>query len=389
MLATAGALWSYLPFRAWLRRRIAEPVNRRVVDELKRRRRRLAKQQADVLLSAARDVLPEVVTSEVPPGQGHTPLWVVRWWYAAQLTVPRSLAAVVMLAVIVWNAEAYVALWHIPVGREGDREKLEPLLALIRAVTSIPRTVQEWKGPADVFESLRGALVIVIALSTAPLFLRLGAAMTEGGEQRRRRERIEKNRKFRTGDYVRRWPVVVLVVAAVQCARAHRRWAAKHPGDDVPRVSMRTVERVIWRAHRTRRGKARPHHERVLKAHTARVVGALWAAEAEQDSDPGRALRDLTIMLLVIAERYTEGRVGQLLDDEQIGDATAVVPRERLRMAAVGTVVVLIMAGAPVAGLPEAALTALLPVVVLVAVIAINRGKTPSPSELTDLVIPR
>ncbi|MBM4794812.1 hypothetical protein HXP44_22785 [Streptomyces sioyaensis] len=94
-------------------------------------------------------------------------------------------------------------------------------------------------------------------------------------------------------------------------------------------------------------------------------------------------------MLLVIAERYAEGRVGQLLDDEQIGDAVPVVPREHLRMAAVGGVVVLIMAGASVAGLPEAALTALLPVVALVAVIVINRGKVPSPSELTDLVIPR
>ncbi|WP_432141305.1 hypothetical protein [Streptomyces sp. bgisy084] len=389
VLVTAGALWSYLPFRAWLRRRISEPVNRRVVAELKRRRGELAKRQADVLLTEAREVLPAVVADKMPPGHGHTPLWVTRWWYAAQLTVPMSLVAFVMFALIVWNAEAYAAFWHLHVPREGDREAAEPLRALIRTVTSVPRTVQAWKGPTDVFKSLRGVLVIVVALSMAPLLQRLGAAMAEGGEQRRRRERLEKKRKLRTGDYVRCWPVIVLVVAAVQCARAHRNWATRQPGDDVPRVSMRKVERVIWRAHRTRRGKARHHHERVLKAHAARVVGALRAAEAEQDIEPGRVLRDLTVMLLVIAERYAEGRVGQLLDDEQIGDATPVVPREHLRMAAVGGVVVLIMAGASVAGLPEAALTALLPVVALVAVIVINRGKVPSPSELTDLVIPR
>lgn len=93
-------------------------------------------------------------------------------------------------------------------------------------------------------------------------------------------------------------------------------------------------------------------------------------------------------MLLTIAERYAEGRVGRLLDDDQIGDATPVVPRERLRMAAVGVVVILVMTGAAVAGLPEAALTVLIPVVVLAAVIAINRGKVPSPGELTNLIIP-
>ncbi|MBI0295037.1 hypothetical protein JBE04_11270 [Streptomyces sp. PRKS01-29] len=94
-------------------------------------------------------------------------------------------------------------------------------------------------------------------------------------------------------------------------------------------------------------------------------------------------------MLLTIAERYAEGRLGQLLDDQQMGDAAPVVPRERLRMLAVGAVAVLVMAGASWANFPEAALLALLPVVVLGAGMAINRGKRPTPAELTDLLIPR
>ncbi|MEU0839515.1 hypothetical protein ABZ370_08595 [Streptomyces sp. NPDC005962] len=94
-------------------------------------------------------------------------------------------------------------------------------------------------------------------------------------------------------------------------------------------------------------------------------------------------------MLLTIAERYAEGGVGRLLDEEQMGGAVPIVRHERLRMVVVGILVVAIMAGASLAGLPEAALGALLPVVVLTAVIVIHRGKVPTPRELTDLIIPR
>ncbi|MFF0435267.1 hypothetical protein ACFYU9_23965 [Streptomyces sp. NPDC004327] len=92
---------------------------------------------------------------------------------------------------------------------------------------------------------------------------------------------------------------------------------------------------------------------------------------------------------MTIAERYAEGRVGQLLDEDQIGDAEPVVPRERLRLVVVGFLVVLAMAGASLAGLPEAALVALLPVVAIGVAIGVNRGKVPTPGQLTDLIIPR
>ena len=183
--------------------------------------------------------------------------------------------------------------------------------------------------------------------------------------------------------------MVVLVLTAVECAREYKQLETAAPGDDVPRISLRAVERVLWQAPRTRRGKVRVHQERATKAHIARVVGALRAAEAQQDSDPKKALQDLTIMLLTIAERYAEGKVSQLLDEDQIGDAEPAVHREHLRVVAVGGAVVLTMTGAALAGLPEAALTALLPVVVVVAVILFYREKGPTPSQLTDLVIPR
>ncbi len=94
-------------------------------------------------------------------------------------------------------------------------------------------------------------------------------------------------------------------------------------------------------------------------------------------------------MLLTIAERYAEGKVSHLLDDEQIGDAPKVVHREGLRLLALGGVVVSAMAGAALAGLPDAALTALLPLVVIIVGILLYREKGPTPAQLRDLVIPR
>ncbi len=94
------------------------------------------------------------------------------------------------------------------------------------------------------------------------------------------------------------------------------------------------------------------------------------------------------VMLLTIAERYAEGHVGQLLDEAQLSEAR-VAPREGLRFVAVGATVVTFLAGAAVAGLPEAALGALLPVLAIGAAAILNRGKMPTPGQLTDLIIPR
>ncbi|MBO1333725.1 hypothetical protein J3486_21045 [Streptomyces sp. VRA16 Mangrove soil] len=113
------------------------------------------------------------------------------------------------------------------------------------------------------------------------------------------------------------------------------------------------------------------------------------AAEARQDDDPRQALQDLTVLLLTIAERYAEGRVRELLDEDQLENAEPAVYRERFRLVGVGTTAVLIMVGASLAGLPEAALTALLPVSVVVLILLFYREKGPTPSQLTDLIIPR
>ncbi|MCL7370520.1 hypothetical protein [Streptomyces ardesiacus] len=185
------------------------------------------------------------------------------------------------------------------------------------------------------------------------------------------------------------WPVVALLTVAAQCAAVLRRWEETQPDCQIPRVSVQPVERVIWRAHRTRRARARRHNERQFKAHAALVVGALRQAEARQDSKPGLALEDLTVMLLTIAERYAEGRIDDLLDADHLAGVTPAAPRERLRGIVVGLTVVLVMAGAAVLGLPDAALIPLLPVVVIFVAVVVNRGRMPTAGQLTDLIIPR
>ncbi|MFD9099062.1 hypothetical protein [Streptomyces collinus] len=190
-------------------------------------------------------------------------------------------------------------------------------------------------------------------------------------------------------EYRRCWPVVALLTVAAQCATVLRRWEETQPDCQIPRVSMQPVEQAIWKAHRTRRNRARRHNERQFKAHAALVVGALRKAEARQDSEPGRALEDLIVMLLTIAERYAEGRIDNLLDADQLDGVEPAAPRERLRMLTVGLVVVLVMACAAVLGLPEAALVPLLPVVVLFVAVVFNRGRMPTAGQLTDLIIPR
>ncbi|MEU5416684.1 hypothetical protein [Streptomyces clavifer] len=181
------------------------------------------------------------------------------------------------------------------------------------------------------------------------------------------------------------WPVVALLTVAAQCGVVLRRWEETQPDCQIPRVSVQPVERAIWRAHRTRRARARRHNERQFKTHAALVVGALRKAEARQDSDPGRALEDLTVMLLTIAE----GRIDDLLDADQLADVVPAAPRERIRAVVVGLTVVLVMASAALVGLPEAALIPLLPVVVVFVAVVFNRGRVPATGQFTDLIIPR
>ncbi|WP_330348486.1 hypothetical protein [Streptomyces sp. NBC_00582] len=347
-----------------------------------------------------RETIPTGVIERLPQGWGLAPKWVSRWFYAAQTALPILVALLGSVLLLVWWLgepgawEEKQSPPRDPVERAGEPG---PLGALINWASGLPAQVRQWGGMDDVFHTARGPVILLVLLAVALILRRVAVAATHArSPERRRREREEQDRRRRratgvTGGfvaYLECWPVVALLVAALQCAEAHRQHCTSPPGSTVARVSMRTAERIVWRAYRSRKGKARRHHERVVKAHSERVVAVLREAEVRQDAEPEQALEDLMVMLLTIAERYAEGHVGQLLDETHLGEER-VAPREGLRFVAVGVSIVALLTGAALAGLPEAALVALLPLLVIGVALILNRGKVPTPGQLTDLIIPR
>ncbi|MFH8472528.1 hypothetical protein [Streptomyces sp. NPDC018000] len=385
LIAIPVLLWSYVPFQSWTRARV-----RAVSRAVRQRRRRIAVDHAEPLLREAHEVLPSALAGRsVPVEQGLTPEWVVRWWYAAQISLPVSGIFLAFCAYLAWNAQE-VLTWRPPPTDQAPRPR-SSVDYFREMATALADFVRSWNWPGDAFTGLRFLIVVMVLMALFPLLVRVFSVVAQRPEHRERRARDRSRRRGDRShtDFSLCWPVVALVLAAVECGREFEKLNSEEAGDDVPKVSLSTVERVLWQAPHVRRGRARAHQRRATVDHIGRVVGALREAEARQDSDPKQALQDMAVMLLTIAERYAEGRVSHLLDEEQIGDAPKVVHREGLRLVALGGVVISAMAMAAFAGLPDAALTALLPLVVITVGILIYRDKGPTPSQLRDLVIPR
>ncbi|WP_198351842.1 hypothetical protein [Streptomyces silvensis] len=324
-------------------------------------------------------------------GHGLAPGYVVRWWRARPLAGPFKVIRFVLLLYIVAHIDD-MADW------ENLRLSAEPgphpgvVQGLLSSFVAMPMSVLT--GGSSAVGRVSAVLFWALVLTAEVRLIKRMNLTSSGRGATLSAYDMEGLTGYADGDSARMedrrcWPVVALLTVAAQCAAVMRRWEETQPDCQIPRVSVQPVERVIWRAHRTRRARARRHNERQFKAHAALVVGALRQAEARQDSKPGPALEDLTVMLLTIAERYAEGRIDDLLDADHLAGVTPAAPRERLRGIVVGLTVVLVMAGAAFLGLPDAALIPLLPVVVIFVAVVVNRGRMPTAGQLTDLIIPR
>ncbi|MFG3350183.1 hypothetical protein ACGF1Z_34635 [Streptomyces sp. NPDC048018] len=324
-------------------------------------------------------------------GHGLAPGYVVRWWRARPLAGPFKVVRFALLLYIVAHIDD-MADW------ENLRLSAEPgphsgvVQGLLSSFVAMPMAVLT--GGSSAVGRVSAVLFWALVLTAEVRLIKRMNLTSSGRGATLSAYDLEGLTRYADGDSARMedrrcWPVVALLTVAAQCAAVLRRWEETQPDCQIPRVSVQPVERVIWRAHRTRRARARRHNERQFKAHAALVVGALRQAEARQDSKPGPALEDLTVMLLTIAERYAEGRIDDLLDADHLAGVTPAAPRERLRGIVVGLTVVLVMAGAAVLGLPDAALIPLLPVVAIFVAVVVNRGRMPTAGQLTDLIIPR
>ncbi|SES39005.1 hypothetical protein SAMN04487983_10485 [Streptomyces sp. yr375] len=357
---------------------------------------RFERLRADTGVRRAAPLLTQILllptrTQDRVGGHGLAPQYVVRWWRARPLAAPINTLRFVLLLVVVGHVDD-IADW------EQLRMSADPgpqpglVQALLSSIVAVPASVRSWDFSA--IDRGTGILIWALILIAEVRFIKRtnltssGHRWTLAAYDLEALDEDSEKTSARMEDR-RCWPVVALLTVAAQCATVLRRWEETQPDCKIPRISMQPVERVIWRAHRTRRGRARRHNERQFKAHAALVVGALRRAEARQDSEPGPALEDLIVMLLTIAERYAEGRIDDLLDADQLAGVAPAAPRERLRALVVGVLVVVTMAGAAVLGLPDAALGPLLPVVVLFVAVVFNRGRIPTAGQLNDLIIPR
>ncbi|MCX5504900.1 hypothetical protein OG887_36855 [Streptomyces sp. NBC_00053] len=100
-------------------------------------------------------------------------------------------------------------------------------------------------------------------------------------------------------------------------------------------VTIRSVERAVFRARRTQRTVARGRRFRqaALRQHAGKVVAVLRAAEVRLDANQDAALEELTGLLVRIAASSAGGRLGAMLP-ESITVLKPVRSYELLRMAA-------------------------------------------------------
>ncbi|MFI6893698.1 hypothetical protein ACIBM4_06270 [Streptomyces sp. NPDC050256] len=138
--------------------------------------------------------------------------------------------------------------------------------------------------------------------------------------------------------------VLLMVQIVNSCSKADQATGEErvHAIAGLP-ISSASAKRAILRASR-HRAFSRPfsHHGAVLRDHAALVLGRIQQAEEGLYRDPNPALRELATMWLTIAERYVDGRVGELLSD----DLSTVKPaKSRLRSALRAALAVILTVG--------------------------------------------
>ncbi|MFD5728435.1 hypothetical protein ACFWMT_20400 [Streptomyces sp. NPDC058368] len=105
--------------------------------------------------------------------------------------------------------------------------------------------------------------------------------------------------------------------------------------------------------------------------HARQVVASLHMAEGRLDSEPQAALEELGALLLKIADRYCESRVGAMLDQEQLGNVQPVPDREWMRIAiwaslSAGVVILISRASLPDGAEPTVMVFAVLTIMAIV-----------------------
>ncbi len=418
----------YVPFQRWLLRRVRIPIRR----WLRRRRSAIRARYDDLVNTLMGRMINQVapVIAETLPESGlrARPLIAeaaLKWWRAALWAIPARALSLLILVYCTANLEAIVDfIRNPPKDTEGlphdaasgsghsyarDAPPPDPLGALLKgmkdaaawiihkAADGVSAIEHLWYlAPSwGIFTPLTYLVLILTVLLALKALYPFAIALTNGARQippensSRQRSPRRARHPATVDDEARYRPVVVLLLTAADCARTWRAWGQGSPLN-TPRVSVRRAEYVIrnaWRtgcAYNSWSERARQRH--ALKAHAAKVIGALRTVGARQYTDPdiGMVLQELADMLLTIAERYVEGRIGQLLDDVDIVEAAT--DYEWLRLLGVGAFGVGALVAASMANLPEEANGVLVGLALLLAGSWLFRHKLTHPMDLIDVL---
>lgn len=421
-------VFSYVPFQRWLSHRVRNPAR----SWLRRRRNAIRARHDELvntLMSRTINQVAPVIAETLPESDLRArPLIVeatLKWWRAALWAIPARALGLLVLVYCTANLEAIVEFIRNPPEHDDglpqdsasgsghsyarDAPPPDPLGALFKgmkdaaawiihkvvdgvsAVKHLGSLAPSW----GVLTPLIYLVLILTILLTLKALYPFVIALTNGARQippensSHQRSARRARHPATVDDEAHYRPVVVLLLTAADCARTWRAWGQGSPLN-TQKVSVRRAEYVIRNAWRTGSAynswseRARQRH--ALKAHAAKVIGTLRAVEARQYTDPdiGMVLQELADMLLTIAERYAEGRIGQLLDD--VDAAEAATDYEWLRLLGVGAFGVGALVAASMAKLPEEANGVLVGLALLLAGSWLFRHRLTHPMDLIDVL---
>ncbi|MGW6270313.1 hypothetical protein [Streptomyces sp. NPDC055060] len=371
LLAFIAAVWGAR--RAWIR--WARPVVHAQLDSFSTdTERRVA--------TAMQETLEGVVIQE-PEARGLVAASVQRWARAMPTNVLWHLMAVLLVFLLVDLGAISPSRTTLVAAAQGGWD----------TITSLPdRAFAVWGHPSRYLplRFLFFCLMLGLALWVCwPAHLaRSGGEvqLADSPQQTRRREAAEAA--------ALNWPVVALAVCAIQCGRAHHELQrqSEAPTGVLERrpVSVKRAENVIKQAWRTRYpvspfNRVRHHQRKALKQHAEQVIAALRGVERRQYSAPSEALPELATMLLVIAERYAQGQVSQLLDDEQLAGVQVVRDWAWLRLMFGSALITVALVGVAQIGLPDSALGPVAALLITLILTMVYRGRLPSLGDLIDI----
>jgi hypothetical protein len=154
-------------------------------------------------------------------------------------------------------------------------------------------------------------------------------------------------------------PIALLARAVDGCAKAHRSpWRHRPRELRLLARQLRSTEAEIMKLHRSSGHLiARSHRRRLLKTHAGLVVSALHRAEARIDNEGTQALSELASLLMTIARRVAEGRIGALVDPPHLEGLSPARDWEPIRLAAAASLFAATALGAAFLPLPDGAHT--------------------------------